>query len=403
MLPSKKRFSYGAAGACLGVSVYQRLEFQGSSGYVKPLTINIMPTKPISILQEYLQLYSKGGWDFQLINAALLFIFVTANFMKLIIVGQLRLREIQILKNQISYTIWEFFFGFGIFLYNAYQEELAGVRGVLLGFESVKFFGLFSCVMLLKCFHYLCAERMASLDVPCSEELEFTPKRQHLRLSTGLAMLYLIDILLIHRFFYEVRNNYSNESILTLKDNILVSIFGFEILHIFPMIILTSGKLLLRYMEFLIIQSIELHGVDDRKLLKWHYIKLKVDYVLEFVVNFLRFSMTCVFSVLFLYYYTFPLHILPSSFLTLRLAIVKARHLLSFRKRGLKLQKLSIPETIGQDEKCIICYEKFEREGEPGVSNDVRLVKGCGHIFHLICLKNWFSYSSVCPVCRRKV
>ncbi|KAF7030307.1 hypothetical protein CFC21_041875 [Triticum aestivum] len=48
------------------------------------------------------------------------------------------------------------------------------------------------------------------------------------------------------------------------------------------------------------------------------------------------------------------------------------------------------------EKKCSICQEEFEANDELG-----RL--GCGHSYHVYCIKQWLSQKNVCPVCKTAV
>uniref|UniRef100_A0A453FBB8 RING-type E3 ubiquitin transferase n=2 Tax=Aegilops tauschii TaxID=37682 RepID=A0A453FBB8_AEGTS len=48
------------------------------------------------------------------------------------------------------------------------------------------------------------------------------------------------------------------------------------------------------------------------------------------------------------------------------------------------------------EKKCSICQEEFEANDEMG-----RL--GCGHSYHVYCIKQWLSQKNVCPVCKTAV
>nr|CAD1823438.1 unnamed protein product [Ananas comosus var. bracteatus] len=55
-----------------------------------------------------------------------------------------------------------------------------------------------------------------------------------------------------------------------------------------------------------------------------------------------------------------------------------------------------LPFSSGTERKCSICQEEYEEEDEMG-----RL--GCGHTFHVYCIKQWLSQKNACPVCKAAV
>lgn len=50
-------------------------------------------------------------------------------------------------------------------------------------------------------------------------------------------------------------------------------------------------------------------------------------------------------------------------------------------------------EELKEQETCSICYETMSKGGQ------AKKIK-CGHIYHLICIKQWMQQSNTCPVCR---
>lgn len=65
------------------------------------------------------------------------------------------------------------------------------------------------------------------------------------------------------------------------------------------------------------------------------------------------------------------------------------------RKKLVKKSKESEPEVIQDD--CTICYESLS-EGSIIKCCDGQ---GCVYHFHNICIENWLSRNSTCPLCRR--
>lgn len=294
-------------------------------------------------------------------------VLIILNVVKWAVFGRLSTLEIRSLHDKIAYTVWEFCFGFLLFYFNTRRQEM------VVAAEMLKFSGLFACILLLKCFHYLSADRAQSVLAAHYD------KYPHARFALGLALLHLVDGLLVHRFYVEVVNDRGST-------NILVSIFGFEILNLLPMILLTALRFGLSYYD------LRFSGPAGPSS-EWHQRKLRIMSVGEFVANFTRFAMTCVFSVVFLYCYTFPLHILPSSYLSLRLLVFKTRSLINMKKRQLRLLRLVKATRVAANDHCIICLEDFGSVGAHALRN-------CAHSFHHGCLQMWIDYSSTCPVCR---
>ena len=67
----------------------------------------------------------------------------------------------------------------------------------------------------------------------------------------------------------------------------------------------------------------------------------------------------------------------------------KAYELLT-RSEIKKLKKMKVKHS---NSPCIICYEKYAK-------NDIIRRLPCKHFYHYKCLKQWFSFSNSCPMCR---
>lgn len=295
---------------------------------------------------------------------------IILNVVKWAVFGRLSAHEIRSLHEKITYTAWEFCFGFLLFYFNNRRAEMAVAA------EMLKFSGLFVCILLLKCFHYLSADRANSVLAVHYDKYPYA------RFALGLALLHLVYGLLVHRFYLEVVNDRGST-------NILVSIFGFEILNLLPVILLTGLRFGLSYYD---LRFSGPAGPSPERNQR----NLRILSVCEFVANLTRFAMTCVFSVVFLYCYTFPLHILPSSYLSLRLLVLKTRSLINMKKGQLRLLKLAEATDLASEDHCIICLDDFGTMG-------ARTLRNCSHTFHHGCLQMWVDRSSSCPVCRSPI
>ena len=49
-----------------------------------------------------------------------------------------------------------------------------------------------------------------------------------------------------------------------------------------------------------------------------------------------------------------------------------------------------------EDDNCIVCCDKYDNQ------TNVAILP-CGHIFHELCIKDWFKVSDICPLGRCKV
>ncbi|QWU88994.1 hypothetical protein CA3LBN_003317 [Candidozyma haemuli] len=359
--------------------------------------INASRKKVLGTLGAALALYHKnygdahglGGRVTDLVNMGYSFKFkfthfvvlaalVFANFVKWAIFGKLTANEVKILKNKAGYTAWEFFFGLLVF-YNTSPSFFDIQREVL------KYALLFFCVLLVKYFHYLTADRVHTLYYsPQAIRAAFNGKHVHLRLAVGLLLILLVEGLLIFQYFQDIiMKNHSSE-------NVLVTIFGFEIMNQSPLTVVTLLQFILDSIESKKAYS-NYTAFKERKL--------RLMFVAEFILNVLRFGMSCIFTLIFMYYYTFPVHTIPSSYDSLKVAVIKTRNLVNFRKKELMIQRLQNPTSETLEQKCIICYEELSVP----TSDTIKRVQPCGHGFHLGCLLQWIDFSPSCPVCRKRI
>lgn len=65
-------------------------------------------------------------------------------------------------------------------------------------------------------------------------------------------------------------------------------------------------------------------------------------------------------------------------------------------------------EAIRQDpraasvDSCAICLTNYNEE-EEGENNALKILPGCGHVFHAICVDQWLRQYPTCPICRSPV
>lgn len=379
-------------GTLVGVTLFTKLDGRDQNISLKPLSGDDSKR----ILYYYWSSLSiptnLNSFNLTVLNSCLLAFFIFANIIKWCFFGTLSQREVEKLKNKINYTIWEFIFGGLIFLRDINNNDKLknsnDSTSQIIQKELFKFSGLFLCVLLLKCFHSLSADRAYTLTCYTPHSHLSSYKSQIMRFSCGIVILNLVDLLLMGFFFYETYYNYSGNKVLSFKDNILVAIFGFEIINMYPSIFLTTVKFVAAYLHD---STFPNNNAKSLQVNKSKYVNL-----FDFFINFTTFSMTFIFAGIFLYYYTFPIHILPSSYLSLRLLIIKSRCLISLKKKKLKLNQ---PLDYDTDMKCTICFD-YLNDCE---SDGVRCLYECNHNFHYTCLKNWLQYSACCPNCRTKV
>lgn len=304
----------------------------------------------------------------RILQASVLFLLIVANFFKWLVFGRLTSNEIERLRKKAGYTIWEFVFGFLVF-YNSTAN-----RGDVCN-DAWKYAGLFLCVFLVKCFHYLTADRVHTVQAANDAAGGIAGRYLHLRLGLGIFCLNVVDTLLIYKYWSDITNYGS-------RHNVLVAIFGFEIMTHFPMTLGTTLQFALN--------TYEAHLTGSSQ--NWKLQKVRTIFAAEFVLNLARLAMSWIFSILFLYHYTFPVHMLPAAYTSLKMAVLRTRMYIDLRKRDFRLGKLQIAPPGGT---CIVCYDD--------IGTDARAVPSCGHTFHYECILQWMDYLSSCPVCRERI
>lgn len=326
-----RKYTLGALGAIVGIGAYRKLD----SAYSR-----LLP----------------------LVVAAL----VALNAIKWLMFGKLGDNEVRGLRHNIGYTLWEFWLAWFVF---HSQGAAGGSLAALLKFGS-----LFACVLLVKCFHYLASERVTCVvDSYMGGPLWLSMMKANDaaigRFAVGLLLIIGVDCMLISRFFIEVGRR-------KIDENILVGIFGFEILHLAPLIALTL-------LNFALGCFCRRRGLPPN---------VRTAVIAEFAANLIKFVLMGIFATIFLYLYTFPLHILPLSYLLLRVLVDRSRVLVNYYKRQFVLRRLDLCDSNGTT--CTICFDDD--------TGDWRQL-GCGHQFHFQCLEHWVDILKACPVCRERI
>lgn len=275
--------------------------------------------------------------------------------------GNLRHSEKQHLKEETLYTVWEFFIGI--------------LMGNWLGHTGYRFIwkygALFFCALLLKCFHYICMDR-----VKCLYRAENPPKSICIRFGCGLALLHLIDVKLIAWFNRQQ----------SLEDSLLLYVFGFEVTNTYPLIVYSTCCYLLQ-----MIQNSKGGSSTKSRVLN----------AAEIFINLVRLQNFYEFSSKFSTAFRFPaVHILPASYKCVRILISKIRRQIKLRRRSIECLRIrkqlerGLQHTMEMtDYKCLICITDMYLQSE------TKMLK-CKHTFHEDCLVEWLSRTRSCPVCR---
>ncbi|GMM37561.1 hypothetical protein DASC09_048860 [Saccharomycopsis crataegensis] len=413
---------------------------------------------------------------------------IMVNFFKWIIFGSLTKREIKSLRNKFNYTLWEIFLSLMVIRFVSNGGAADGDD--LLLFDKMmiaKFAFLFSCVLLLKFFHYLCVYRVSNvfnverndadkkLDAKEEESDSFdefddlstytahelstsinklylisqqfraekmsaesllrvtdsfisstkTSPITHLRFAMGILILNLIDVVLIYKFKCEVYDHGNR--------NILIVLFGFEIINFYPLIILTSFAYILNYFEFRSNKTLfkkflanlnhEVANGSSKEVIQTYYSKFltqkhknliaKKKNLLgfKFFLSNMKLLNQILFSIHFLQHYTVPLHTLSHSYISIRILINKMRLLINLKKFEMRLVHFAdvLDDADVEDLQlreqttCLICRTDYwPPKDENPLGDSVKQLK-CGHHFHETCIISWLMKTNSCPVCHTKI
>lgn len=297
-----------------------------------------------------------SGYRLLLTHVCIVAVFVAARVAKWAVFGTLSPQEASVLKNTAAYTVGEFLLGLHVLQTSRVPLDVVA--------EARKYAALFACLVLVKFFRHLTADRVHT--TYCGPP---AGRSVYVRLALGLVLLNMVDALLIARFLADAWR----------RGNALVALFGHEVLTHYPATLSTSLQFTLN--------AYEAAREPGRG---WAHRRRRIVFVAEFCLHMLRLAMLCVFAGVFLHHYTFPLHMVPSLYASLRVAVAKTRGLVDLRKRELMLAKLRVPAALAGA--CIICYEAHGPES--------RSIAACRHTFHYECLQLWLEQLPSCPVCR---
>ncbi|KAK4053969.1 E3 ubiquitin-protein ligase hrd1 [Microbotryomycetes sp. JL221] len=325
---------------------------------------------------------------------------------QLIFFGELRMIEVERLQERAWFAVTETLLALTIF-----KDD----------FES-SFVMLFVSLLFLKVFHWLASDRVEQM-----EQSAQVPRIAHVRMTTLLAVLWVIDGAFVALAI---------ESILVDGPTVMI-MFASE----YTIMLASLWSITMKYI---------ICCIDLRSEVPWENKSLWGLYV-DLVADFFKLVTYLVFFTLILTFYGLPLNILRDVYITVRSFILKCRDLRRYRAATRNMDLLYPDATLQEmdamrDKTCIICREDMEFRGvrpdaeapttsnpsgqqneansaPQGVSeapapaaaatttprppptglNDTPKKLPCGHVFHFHCLKSWLERQQSCPTCRRPV
>ncbi|CED83716.1 E3 ubiquitin ligase [Phaffia rhodozyma] len=295
---------------------------------------------------------------------------------------------------------------------------------------------LFGGLLFLKCFHWIAADRVEWMDQlpPPGPPLLF-----HIRLVALLGpFLFMLDTLLLMYaissiFTYGLSGKllFVNEFAVLLTN--WANIVGRYNVNLWDQ---WKSRRIRRDRERARLAAVargeenaedEDDGDEDET---WEGKSMVVFYI-DLVTDFIKLLTYLTFFVLILTYYGLPFNILRDVYMTMRSFVARIRTLFQYRAATRNMEARYPDATREEmdrmdDKVCIICREEMVWQPPAGQEDQAqdptetgaavpprrRRVRrdgerpkklGCGHVFHLNCLKSWLERQQNCPTCRRTV
>ncbi|KAG0028704.1 E3 ubiquitin-protein ligase hrd1 [Podila clonocystis] len=326
-------------------------------------------------------LYQSNACMMVILNLGMFLTIIAGQLVQMMFFGNLRTLEVEHLYERAWYAVTETCLAMTIF-----KDE----------FHTL-FVVMFTFLLFLKVFHWLCQDRVDSM-----EQSPEIPMSFHVRMVTMIALLVTVDMLMIL---------HAVEEVMTKKPGMMI-MFGFEYTLLVTNLMASFGKYVL-------------HTIDMRREEPWENKSMLLFY-LDLVADFVKLVTYLIFFTVILYTCGLPLHIIRDVYMTMRSFIQKCKDLIQYRKATQNMNERYPDASAAElsalsDPICIICREEMvgntpapqehtlapnppaEPAPRPGSSTTVPKKLPCGHIFHFHCLKSWLERQQSCPTCRRLV
>ncbi|KAF9931793.1 E3 ubiquitin-protein ligase hrd1 [Linnemannia zychae] len=332
-------------------------------------------------------LYKSNACMMIILNLGLFLTIIAGQLVLMIFFGKLRALEVEHLYERAWYAVTETCLAMTIF-----KDEF-----------DTRFVVMFTLLLFLKVFHWLCQDRVDSMEQSPEIPLSF-----HIRMVTIMTILISLDILLVLHAI----------DLVAVKGPNMMIMFGFEYTLLATSLMASFGKYIL-------------HTIDMRREDPWENKSMLLFY-LDLVADFIKLVTYLMFFMVILVNYGLPLHIIRDVYMTMRSFLQKCKDLIQYRKATRNMNERypdASPEELAalSDPICIICREEMVGQhghghaqggtnaaGEAGntqaatarptgSNTNVPKKLPCGHIFHFHCLKSWLERQQSCPTCRRLV
>ncbi|KAG0270720.1 E3 ubiquitin-protein ligase hrd1 [Linnemannia exigua] len=335
-------------------------------------------------------LYKSNACMMIILNLGLFLTIVAGQLVLMVFFGKLRALEVEHLYERAWYAVTETCLAMTIF-----KDEF-----------DTRFVVMFTLLLFLKVFHWLCQDRVDSMEQSPEIPLSF-----HVRMVTIMTILVSLDILLVLHAI----------DLVAVRGPNMMIMFGFEYTLLATSLMAAFGKYVL-------------HTIDMRREDPWENKSMLLFY-LDLVADFIKLVTYLMFFVVILVNYGLPLHIIRDVYMTMRSFLQKCKDLIQYRKATRNMNERYPDASRAElaalsDPICIICREEMVGQhghtltgagaavddaqaaaaagtgagARPAGSNtNVPKKLPCGHIFHFHCLKSWLERQQSCPTCRRLV
>ncbi|KAI0633905.1 hypothetical protein C8Q77DRAFT_1057555 [Trametes polyzona] len=327
-----------------------------------------------------------------LANFGFLCALLSGRIFQRIFFGPLQPREVERLYDQTWMFVTESLLAFTIF-----RDEF-----------DVPFLLMFGFLLFVKCFHWLMADRVESMD---QTPYPGPPTLFHVRINALFGVLWAIDITM---FAFAV------ESTLTNGVGGMV-LFASE----YAILLASALNAMMRYaLSILDLRRARTRGGENAP--PWENKSMYIFYI-ELLTDFLKLATYMTFFMIILTFYGLPLNIIRDVFVTARSFITRLRALVRYHNATRDMDRRYPDATEAElaemsDRTCIICREEMhsrvaaapgaqdpapdQQQQQPPPADGPNMTPKklpCGHIFHFQCLRSWLERQQSCPTCRRTV
>lgn len=343
-------------------------------------TVGIAFTERSNFYAAVVFLGRSNGCLLMLLNFLLVIALVAGRILQLLYFGQLRRSEIELVCERSWYSLVSTLLAVSIF-----RDDF-----------SVSFVILFGTLLFLKIFHWLSAERVASIMQSPS-----VPRIFHARMISILSTLFVADLILV---------GFSLQILLVKK------------IKIGMMVLFTSEFIILTALLCNTVAQYILNCIDMAREEPWEAKSLYVLYV-DLAHDVVRLCTHGYFFILLTQMYGIPLSLIHDLYSAGRSCTIKVKALVRYRQAVKKMEtkypNASAADLQNTDGTCIICREDMVAmdaggagqdgaanggpAGSAAVTNVTPKKLSCGHIFHFRCLRSWLERQQSCPTCRRMI